>query len=143
MVGSLSIGQLATAAGVQISTIRFYERSGLLQCPNRTSGGHRKYGIDHIQRVLFIRNARELGFTVDQVRNVASVAPGKADECERMRRLAEQHLDRVRNEITELTRKEQLLSALVEKCGNGRGAPCPILSHLEGEPRPILEKVSL
>ena len=132
MVQSLSIGQLAAAGGVQISTIRFYERSGLLASPSRSKGGHRQYGSDDIQRVRFIRKARELGFSVDQVRRVDSIRAGSPAECERARQLAETHLHRIQREIVDLKRKEELLSRLITLCGEGNCVPCPILAELRG-----------
>jgi MerR family transcriptional regulator, mercuric resistance operon regulatory protein len=134
MVGPLSIGQLAAAVGVQVSTIRFYERSGLLASPSRSKGGHRQYGTGDVQRVRFIRNARELGFSVDQVRGVDSIIAGDPNECELARQFAEKRLVRIQREIADLKRKEELLSRLIARCGEGRGVPCPILAELRGMP---------
>ena len=132
MVRSLSIGQLAASAGVQISTIRFYERSGLLPCPNRTAGGHRNYSAHDVQHVLFIRRARELGLSIGQVRSIASMPPGQPGECERVKSLAEQHLKRIQRDIADLKRKEEMLSNLLTFCADGGRIPCPILSELRG-----------
>jgi MerR family transcriptional regulator, mercuric resistance operon regulatory protein len=129
MVRPLSIGQLAAAAGVQISTIRFYERSGLLPCASRTAGGHRHYSADDVHRVQFIRRARELAFSLDDVRIMLGGTPGEAGECERARRLAEEHLARIRDQIAQLQKKETVLSALVGRCEDGYRGPCPLRSE--------------
>ena len=133
MVQTLSIGQLAAAAGVQISTIRFYERSGLLPCTRRSKGGRRQYSCDDVRRLQFIRKARELDFSVDQVRRLDLITPGQPEECKQARQVAEKHLSRIQRDIADLRRKEELLSSLIALCGVGDCVPCPILAELRGE----------
>lgn len=127
MSRTLSIGQVASAAGVQISTIRFYERSGLLASPARTPGGHRHYSADETRQVLFIRRARELGFSIKQVRNVLSLASGGSDACNSAKQIAEEHLQSVRLQIECLSAQAKLLSDLIGRCDANEAAACPII----------------
>src|SRR5262249_27044043 len=89
---AMAIGELAGRTGVNIETIRYYERSALLAAPPRTSGGRRVYGPDHLRALVFIRRARELGFAIDHIRALLALAePGRAS-CAEVERIASTHL---------------------------------------------------
>jgi MerR family mercuric resistance operon transcriptional regulator len=128
--GMISIGILARRSGVQAETIRYYESEGLLPKPERTAGGYRLYGASDIERLSFIRQARELGFKVDSVRRLLSLADRKVDTCEEVRALATAHLGEVRTKLADLRRMERVLSDLIGSC-EGRTVPeCLLLEAL-------------
>ncbi len=128
-----SIGEVARRSGVKIETIRFYERSGLLAPPPRTTGGHRVYGSAAAQRLNFIRRARELGFTLAQVRELLAFADERGATCAEVERLARDHLVEVRSRIADLSRMDVVLSDLVTHCAGGKVPECPILEALFDE----------
>ena len=124
--GMISIGILARRSGVQAETIRYYESEGLLPKPERTAGGYRLYGTSDIERLSFIRQARELGFKVASVRRLLSLADRKVDTCDEVRELATAHLGEVRTKLADLRRMERVLSCVDAPVGardllNGSG----------------------
>ena len=128
----LSIGELAARAGVNLETVRYYERIGLMPEPARTEGGHRSYGEGHRQRLTFIRRGRELGFGLDEIRLLLELASPHRRSCDEVRTLAERHLVAVRAKIADLTRLESVLSDTIRYCRPGSAAPaCPVLDMLE------------
>lgn len=128
--GLISIGALAKRSGVQAETIRYYENEGLLPKPERTAAGYRLYGTSDVERLSFIRQARELGFKVDAVRRLLSLADRKVDTCDEVRELASTHLAEVRTKLADLRRMERVLSDLVRSC-EGRTVPeCLLLEAL-------------
>jgi MerR family mercuric resistance operon transcriptional regulator len=130
----LSIGKLAKAASVHLETVRYYERIGLMPAPGRTDSGYRSYGNEHVHRLSFIRRARELGFSVEDVRVLLNLAePGRAS-CAGAQALTKTHLEQVRSKISDLRRLESVLAAAVEKCSGEVTPVCPVLDILEGGP---------
>ncbi len=125
-----SIGEAARRSGVKIETIRFYERSGLLAPPPRTTGGHRVYSRAAAKRLNFIRRARELGFTLAQVRELLAFADERGATCAEVERLARDHLVEVRSRIADLSRMDVVLSDLVTHCAGDKVPECPILEAL-------------
>ena len=107
----LTIGKLAESAGINLETIRYYERIGLMPKPNRTGGGHRSYEAAHVRRLAFIRRARDLGFGLEDIRALLALAePGRTSCCE-VQKIAEHHLDNVRAKLAHLQRMESMLAA--------------------------------
>lgn len=131
----LTIGRLAEQSGVNLETIRYYERIGLMPEPGRTAGGHRIYDQAHKRRLAFIRRARELGFGIEAIRVLLGLAEPHRRSCDEVRVIASNHLRDVRARITDLERLEAILSATVKRCHDGTAAPsCPILDFLEEAP---------
>ena len=130
-VRGLTIGGLASAAGVNLETVRYYEGIGLMPTPARTAGGHRAYdAADHVRRLTFIRRARELGFSIEDIRALLNLAEPSQASCVEVRDIARAHLDSVRAKLADLTRMERLLSKTVEQC-SGEAVPiCPVLDVL-------------
>lgn len=128
---ALTIGGLSRATGVHIETIRYYEKIGLVPSPARSSGGHRLYGQRERRTLAFIRRARELGFTLDEIRALMELgAPGHAT-CAEVRTIASRHLEEVRAKIADLKKLEGLLAATIARC-SGREVPeCPVLEILD------------
>ena len=122
------IGKLSAETGVNIETIRYYERVGLLAAPPRTRGGLRMYDQHHVRRLTFIRRSRELGFSLDNIRTLLELSDGKRD-CA-AKELALRHLDDVRGRIASLRRLEKALKRMTEACKPGVQDSCPIFDEL-------------
>lgn len=133
-MAGLAIGELARRTGVHIETIRYFEKVGLLDKPDRTEGGHRVYAVQHVRVLSFIKRARELGFTPDEVRTILNLGgPGKAC-CDEVEEIALHHLEQVRSKIADLARLEQLLASTVERCSGGHVPECPVIDMLDTAP---------
>lgn len=130
------IGALSKRSGVNIETIRYYERIGLLPAPPRSAGGHRLYGESHGRRLVFIRRARELGFSLDEVRGLLGLARGRDRTCDEVRELTERHVAEIRGKIRDLKRLERLLSDLTRQCRGDTVPDCPILDALGADGQP-------
>ncbi len=127
---TLSIGELARRAGTKVETVRWYEREGLLPTPARTGGGHRAYTRAHLDRLAFIRHARELGFPLEQVRGLLRLTDHPERSCAEADRIARTHLDSVRGRIARLRALEEELARMVADCGQGRVAECRVIEVL-------------
>jgi len=123
------IGELSRRTGCNIETIRYYERIGLLPHPRR-SGRYRNYAPADAGRLAFIRRARELGFTLDEVRALLALAEGSAGSCREARTLAMAHLGDVRARIADLQRMERTLADHVRACDAGDNVACPMIESL-------------
>lgn len=124
-----TIGAVAKAAGVNIETIRFYQRKGLLAEPDRPSGSIRRYGQADVARVRFVKAAQRLGFSLDEVAGLLTLDDGA--HCDEARHLAEQKLTDVRTKLSDLRRIERVLSALVRDCARHGTVSCPLISSLQ------------
>jgi MerR family mercuric resistance operon transcriptional regulator len=127
----LAIGTLSRLSGVNIETIRYYERVNMLAPPPRTAGGRRIYGLNDLRILVFIRRARELGFSLNEIRALLRLGgPAKAS-CREVREIAAHHLEDIRRKLGDLKKLERLLARTVARC-SGRVAPeCPILDILD------------
>ena len=134
MAEKQSIGALARCIGVQVETIRYYEAEGLLPKPERSAGGYRLYGMADVDRLGFIRQARELGFKLDAVRQLLGLADRKVQTCDAVRQLALAHLAEVRAKLVDLRRMERVLSGLVQACARTRRPQCLLLGALARRP---------
>ena len=128
--GGLTIGVLSRRTGINIETIRFYEKEGLIPAPPRTEGGHRVYQDEHFRRLIFIRRSRELGFTLEEVRALLRLADGSGRTCAEARALASGHLAEVQARIADLQRMERVLAKTIEHCAEGHSPACPLLDSL-------------
>ncbi|MFC6673504.1 Hg(II)-responsive transcriptional regulator [Marinobacterium aestuariivivens] len=132
MVTELTIGKLAEAAGVNIETIRYYQRRGLLEEPPKPLGGHRRYASEQVRHVRFIKRAQALGFTLEEVGTLMRLDPNCA--CAETQELAERKLELIEHKMADLAAIRQALSGLVKQCeSGGDGADCPIIDVLTGE----------
>jgi MerR family mercuric resistance operon transcriptional regulator len=129
---TIQIGELSRRTGCNIETIRYYERIGLLPAPPRR-GRYRSYGGEDVARLSFVRRARELGFTLDEVRALLGLAAGGSAPCAEVRALAASHLEDVRARIADLKRMERALSDSVRACDAGQDPGCPLLDALATE----------
>ncbi len=132
---AITIGELSRRTGVNVETIRYYEKVKLLPAPRRSAAGWRVYGPLETRILAFIRRARELGFTPDEVRTLLDLGgPGKAS-CAEVRTIAMRHLAGIRAKIADLRKLERLLAQTVAKC-SGRSVPdCPVIDILDAQPR--------
>lgn len=128
----LTIGSLAAAVGVNVETIRFYQRKRLLRVPSRPPGGIRRYAPEDIARVKFIKSAQRLGFSLDEIRHLLQLDEGM--QCDAAARLAAQHLDDVRTRLQDLHRIEMTLTTLLERCHLGdENVACPLIAALHAD----------
>ena len=126
----LSIGTMSKRSGVNIETIRYYERRGLIGPPPRTAGGYRMYAENDVRRLTFVRRARELGFSLDEVRALLNLADRRIGSCAKAHKVADAHLQDVRHKIKDLRRLENVLGELVAACAGGTLPECPLIDTL-------------
>jgi MerR family mercuric resistance operon transcriptional regulator len=140
----LTIGQVARRAGVGIETVRFYERQGLLSRPARSpSSGYRLYEEEVLARLQFILRAKELGFTLNEIKELLSLRVDPGTACEDMKARAEVKIAHIQEKIATLRRMRTALLRLRRACCEaGGGAECPALDALDGRPRSKPKKAS-
>ncbi|SDD95489.1 MerR family transcriptional regulator [Belnapia rosea] len=126
----LTIGTLAKATGTNIETIRWYEKVGLLEAPDRTPGNYRAYTAAHLSRLSFIRRARDLGFSLDQIRTLLGIAEQQDQSCEAIDAIARGHLVDVNQKIAALQALGRELDSVIGQCRHGRVAECRIIEAL-------------
>ena len=133
----MQIGDLSEKSGVNIETIRYYERIGVLPIPTRMSNGRRTYRDTDAQRLCFIRNARELGFDLAAVRVLLALQEQPEASCENASRIAQSQLDAVEDRIARLTNLKTELRRMIAECRLGQVADCRIIEAMAGgRPRP-------
>ncbi len=130
---TLTIGQVAKRAAVGIETIRFYEREGLIDEPQRrASSGYRQYPPKAVRRVLFIRHAKVLGFTLKEIKELLQLRVDPGSTCADVRKQAKDKIADIEQRIASLKRMKDALDRLAKKCrGRGPTAECPILEELD------------
>ena len=130
----LTIGQVARQAGVGIETVRFYERQGLLEEPSRRESGYRQYPEDVVARLRFIKRAKELGFSLKEVKELLALRVDPTVTCAEVKRQAEAKLADIEGKIASLLRMKKALVRLAAVCrGQGPTSECPILDALDKE----------
>jgi Cu(I)-responsive transcriptional regulator len=134
MTRQFSIGELAGATDTKVETIRYYERIGLLAKPARTAGNYRSYEAPHVARLGFVRRARALGFSLDQVRDLLSLSDQKDRSCAQVDAIAQQHLADVDAKISALKNLKRELGSLIRQCHSGTIADCRIIDALGAHP---------
>ena len=129
----LTIGRLAKAAEVNVETIRFYQRKGLLPMPDRAAGGIHHYGEAERSRVHFIKAAQRLGFSLDEIAELLKLDDGS--NCDQARKLAEIKLADIRSKLADLHRIEEALAGLITHCVASKGkVSCPLIAALMPAP---------
>ena len=136
LIRDLTIGQLSGKTGVNIETIRYYERVRLLPAPPRTGGGHRLYSNEHLKRLMFIRRSRELGFSMEEIRNLLGRVDGGCT-CGQVKAVALDHLKTVRLKINDLRRMERTLADTAARCRGGSAPECPIVNVLSRQAQDV------
>lgn len=126
----MNIGELARATDTKAETIRYYERIGLLPPPPRTAGNYRDYSVRHVNRLAFTRRARDLGFSIEQIRALLNLADQKQQSCEAVDLIAREHLAEVKRKLADLAALRRELESLIGQCRHGTVAECRILEAL-------------
>lgn len=123
-------GELAKLTGCNSETIRYYESAGLLPPPPRTEAGHRVYDDQYVRRLSFILRARDLGFTIEEIRELLSLSDNKTLTCAKVQDITMRHLNDVQNKIKDLRRVKSVLKDMVLQCKDGTKPECPIFESL-------------
>ncbi len=132
MEANLTIGRLAEAAQVNVETVRYHQRRGLMREPPRPTGSVRRYANDDVRRIRFIKRAQQLGFTLEEITNLLKLEDGRS--CRETERLAQQKLALVEARIADMERLRKTLRELIGRCESGRGKmACPIIESLVAE----------
>lgn len=124
------IGALASQSGVNIETIRYYEKIGAMPKPARSTGGYRLYTVEHLKRLSFIRRGRELGFALDEIRGLLRLVDGHSYTCAEIRALTLDHVADIRRKIADLRRLERVMTEISSHCSGRRVPDCPIIDVL-------------
>jgi len=134
MTTELTIGRLAKEAQVNVQTIRYYERRGLLRDPERTASNYRVYGRDTLRRVRFIKRAQDLGFTLNEIKELLELRASPRSSCEDVRARSHAKIRDIDEKVRTLEAMRKALAKLVRTCsGRGPVTECPILESLEDE----------
>ena len=123
--------ELAARAKVNKETIRFYEKKGLLVEPSRTASGYRQYSQADFKRLVFIKSAKQLGFSLAEIKELLAIADGKIYNCRDVRQIAESKIEHIAGQIQQLKRLKKTLTTLVKECQQTRTLThCPIIESL-------------
>jgi len=133
----LTRGALAAMSGCNIETIRYYEQIGILPPPPRSSGGHRLYGQGLVKRLNFIRRSRELGFTLEEIRNLLHLVDGGNYTCAQVEALARTHAEDIRRKIADLKKLKAVLERIASQCRGQNIPDCPIIDALLDSREPL------
>lgn len=129
-MADLTIGDLARATGCKIPTIRYYEEIGLMPAPRRSAGNQRLYGAEHLARLGFVRNSRDLGFSQAAIRELLALADHPDQPCDAVDAIARRHLREIEQRIARLSALHAELERVLAQCARGKIADCNILDSL-------------
>lgn len=129
-MAGFTIGKLSEATDTKVQTIRYYESIGLMAPFTRTEGGHRLYDVEDRKRLTFIRHARELGFSIDAIRELLSLSDNPQTSCERADDIASRQLEEVEQRLKRLKALQKELKRMVVECGHGRVSDCRVIEVL-------------
>jgi DNA-binding transcriptional MerR regulator len=134
MTETMTIGELANRAGVAGSTVRYYERRGLLRPAGRTEANYRIYGPESVARLQFIRAAQTSGLSLDDIRTLLGFSDGAVAPCEEVQAVIDTRLEHVRRQVKDLRRIQRALERLHDACGSSdRRGPCPAIEEFRGD----------
>jgi len=132
----MTIGQLAQKSNMDSQTIRYYEHQGLMMKPDRTESNYRVYDDEAIERLAFINRAKQIGFSLNDIKTLLGLADGKVTQCDDVREFAETRLSKIQSQISDLKAMEKILSKLVRQCATSEEiSECPILESLTEKPQ--------
>jgi Cu(I)-responsive transcriptional regulator len=126
----LNITTVGHATGLKVETIRWYESVGLIPTPPRSAGNYRVYGAAHVERLIFIKRSRDLGFTLDEIRALLDLADHPQRDCAEVDGIARSHLAEVERKAADLERLAAELRRIIASCGGGNVADCKIVESL-------------
>ena len=130
---AMRIGALSRQTGVNIETIRYYERIGIMPKPDRSAGGSRLYDLEQLKRLSFVRRSRELGFSLEDIRRLLGLADG-GRPCGEVKAITDNHLAGIRRKIRDLQRLEKTLMAVSSRCDGDEAPECPVIEALYKRP---------
>ncbi|MFA5957795.1 helix-turn-helix domain-containing protein [Hyphomicrobium sp.] len=130
MSDAIPIGVLSQKTGVKVPTIRYYEGVGLMPEPSRTEANRRLYGAEAVDRLRFIRHARELGFEVDAIRQLLDLSDEPEKSCKAVDAIARHHLSEIRSRIARLRALEREVQRMLAECACGRISECRVIDVL-------------
>ncbi len=138
----LTIGKVASQANVSIETVRYYERLGLVPEPPRSESGYRLYDEESVKRLRFIKEAQELGFTLEEIRDLLSLRVDANTSCAEVRQRAEQKVTEIAGKIRSLQAMQAALEGMIAACveGGGPSGACPILETIEAQARQLVRR---
>ncbi|TNE37445.1 MAG: MerR family transcriptional regulator [Alphaproteobacteria bacterium] len=139
MEGQFTIGPLAQASGVNVQTVRYYEQIGLMPAPHRSEGNQRLYSKTHVDRLAFIRHARDLGFSLNDVRELLELQDKPDMSCAEADQIASQHLGEVNRKILRLQALQTELSRMVDQCAGGAISNCRVIEILSDHTECVTE----
>lgn len=128
--GEVPIGVLSKQSGVHIETIRYYERIGVMPMPARSASGYRLYRPSDLKRLIFVRRGRELGFSLDELRDLLRLVDGHAYTCAQVHEFTVQHVARIRRKIADLRRLQRVMEEMTAQCSGDRIPECPVIDAL-------------
>jgi MerR family mercuric resistance operon transcriptional regulator len=131
---SFLIGNLSKQSGVNIETIRYYEKIGVMPAPGRNAGGFRIYEPDHLKRLSFVRRGRQLGFSLDEIRSLLRLVDGHGYTCAEVHALMLSHLAEIRRKIRDLRRLQRAMAEMAARCSGESVPECPIVDALFDAP---------
>lgn len=126
----ISIGELSHQTGIKVPTIRYYEQIGLVELPARTEGKQRRYERSDVERLTFIKHARELGFAVEDIRSLLALSSQRDKSCSEVDRIARQHLSELDQRIGHLQALQSELRRMIEQCSHGCVGDCRVIEVL-------------
>lgn len=129
-MGGYGIGEMSRRTGVNIETIRYYERIGILPDPGRTPGGNRQYDQNHLKRLAFIKRCRNLGFSIEEIKALLEMVDREDFTCGEVHQMTVVHLAAVKQKLADLMRLEAALEAMAAECSRGDVPECPIIDTL-------------
>ena len=129
-IADMTIAAVARTAGLKVETVRWYESVGLIPKPPRSSGNYRVYGREHVERLVFIKRSRDLGFTLDEVRALLDLADHPQRDCMEVDGIARRHLAEVERKAADLERLAEELRRVIASCDGGSVADCKIVGSL-------------
>lgn len=127
----LSIGKVSLETGCHVETIRYYEKEGLVPAPRRSEGGHRLYSRELVHRLNFVRRSRELGFSMEEIRQLLAIVDGDHVSCEKVKTIADTHIQDIQSKILDLKKMEATLVDLSNQCSGMDAPECPIVEALQ------------
>ena len=125
-----SIGRVSKLTDIKIETIRYYEKINLIDVPARSEGGNRQYLEEHVRQLTFIKRARQLGFSLDEIRALLTLSSSNSDDCSSAKQIADKHLEDVEQKVKDLQQLAQVLKSLSKGCEQHVNEQCPILASL-------------
>lgn len=125
-----SIGEISAKTGVKIPTIRYYEKMSLMSEPNRTLGNQRRYSQSALDQLIFIKHARDLGFSLNSISKLIALSKSKQKDCGEIDTLAKQHLEQVRTKLSLLKSLESELLRMISGCNNKQNEKCYVIESL-------------